>query len=207
MTVRDSIILLNQKLNRNNTNQNTNIDTPRATNLLNEAQNQVAVYVIRNERNSDNLDIVNALLRTKSINRTKKENLTQYFKVPENFIRIESVEGIGRKNGCEAKLRAIPVKTRNKSIYNTNKNYKSNWFFRDTFYTIAEESIKFEADFDITKLNVEYYREPRRISVAGWQQADGTTSQDVEWEFGDSFIHKVIDAAARNFLQLNNTNT
>jgi len=207
MTVRDSIVLFNQKLNRNNTNQNINIDTPRATNLLNEAQNQVAVHIIRNERNSDNLDIVNALLKTKSINRTKKNENTQYFKMPESFIRIESVEGVGKKNGCEAKLRAIPIKTRNKSIYNTNKNYKSNWFFRDAFYNVAEQSIKFEADFDITKVNVEYYREPRRISVAGWLQSDNTTSVDVEWEFSDSFVHKVIERAAINFLQINNTNT
>lgn len=207
MTTRDSIVLFNQKLNRNNTNQNINIDVPRAVSFLCEAQNQVALHVIRNERNSDNLDIVNALLRTKPINRTKKEGATQYFKIPESFIRIENVEGIGRKNGCEAKLRAIPIKTRNKTIYNTNKNYKSNWFFRDAFYNIAEQSVKFEADFDIAKVIVEYYREPRRINVAGWLQSDNTMSVDVEWEFGDSFIHKVIERAVINYLQTNNTNT
>jgi hypothetical protein len=129
------------------------------------------------------------------------------FKLPEKTIRVENAKIYANNNGCEVKLEGVDVKNKNKVIMGSNQNMKTDIVFRFAPYTIGNDSLRVESDFGISKVNIDYYREPALIDVAGYLNADNTPSRNVEFEFNDGVIMKIVDIAVRNFLTYNQINT
>lgn len=208
MTIEEAIVKFKVIVNRNLTGQNLDADHPRIIVWLNDSLREYANHVIKNERNSDNIDAVNVLLKEAQIKRTKKTGDTQIFKLPESFIRVESVVGLGKKGNCQDEIiRLVPTKTRDKSITGSSANLKARWIFREAFYTISEEAIKIVAPFNIESVTAEYYREPRSVSIEGWLSPDGTTTKTVQFEFNSTVVEKIVNMAAAKFINSNKTIT
>jgi hypothetical protein len=208
MTVDEAILFLRQSLNKDITNRNVNIDKPRGVLILRQAISEYCHYIIYNERNTDNLDIVSVLLKQETISKTKSKGETKFFELPKDLIRVESAVGIGSKGGCESKIALLPTKNRNRSLSNNNDNLKADWMFREAYYNLGEGSLKIDSDFEIGRVEIEYYREPNKIDTEGYIDAiTGQPSKNVPFEFPDHVIFKIINLAIKNFATLNQINT
>lgn len=210
MTVDEAILLLNQGLNKDITNRNIDIDKPRGVMILRQAISEYVHQVIYNERSTDNLEIVQVLLKEASINRSKTTGDTKWFELPKDLIRVESAEAIGssKSGGCQAKIALLPIKVRNKSLKNNNLNLKADWLFREAPYTIGEGHLKIDSDFGINSVNINYFREPNKIDTEGYIDfTTGTPSKNVPFEFTDNVIYKVINLAIMNYARFNQITT
>jgi hypothetical protein len=207
MTVAEAIIYLQTEINKNLTNRNLSVRDAQAILLLRKAQSDYVRNIIFNERASDNIQTVNILLENETLQLTDKKNDMYMFKLPEKTIRVENAKIYANNNGCEVKLEGVDVKNKNKVIMGSNQNMKTDIVFRFAPYTIGNDSLRVESDFGISKVNIDYYREPALIDVAGYLNADNTPSRNVEFEFNDGVIMKIVDIAVRNFLTYNQINT
>jgi hypothetical protein len=207
MTVAEAIIYLQVELNKNLTNRNLSVRDAQAILLLRKAQSDYVRNIIFNERNSDNLEIVNILLENETLQLSNKKSDMYMFKFPDNVIRVENAKIYANSGSCEVELEGVDVKNKNKVILGNNQNTKADITFRFAPYTIGSNSVRVEADFGIGKVNIDYYREPALIDVAGYLNADNTPSRNVEFEFSDGVVMKIVDLAVRNFLTYNQIQT
>ena len=82
-----------------------------------------------------------------------------------------------------------------------DKHKQPNFEWGDTFCTLKGNKVKVFTNnkFDMANVTLTYYRQPRRIEIAGcvdpYTQAASTV--DVECEFKDDIIELFIDEAAK----------
>ena len=208
MNIEQAIAELKMGVNKNASNRNIDIDLGRAIIALNQAQSTYVRAMIEGARSTDKIDLVNKLLVPFNVKRTKKDGNTQEFSITETTIkgeaiRIESAVGVASKGGCQRQVAMYPIMTRNASIVGLDHNSKADWVFEVAPYTISDDKIVVDADFNIASIKGRYYREPVEVDIKGYPKADGTPSKTVEFEFSTSVIREIIEIAKTNIINNN----
>jgi hypothetical protein len=122
--------------------------------------------------------------------------------LPDNYLEYHKLDIKAAKDCCTETKNFVVylVEEVNSSILLRDELRKPNFEWAETFCTIVNNSIRVYTnnDFDIKDITLMYYRQPRRIEIAGCGDpyTGAITAVDVECEFRDDIAEVIVDSAA-----------
>lgn len=123
------------------------------------------------------------------------------FSFPDNYLEFVNVDGIFTKGECEATDFAM-WETKNEDIQEliADEFNKPTFEYRETFYTIGEDSVRvYVSDFDVKSLNMTYYRYPKNVDIEGYVKYDGTQSTSIDPELDDRLVEQILNMIEKQF--------
>jgi len=192
---------LRQKANENFTNDNIALDASRAYLLINEAQNKFVSWNLK-KRNEDSIRDIQQLLVPDKLLTFKDSRLNHSnFTLPKDYFNFSNLSVYATKGKCkDEKLLPIEIKDENKHLLEFDYHNKPSFEYRETFYNLSSDSVQiFKTDFDITKAYMSYYRFPKKIDFAGYVTITGAPSSNLDPEWDDYVMDKIISIAVKDF--------
>jgi hypothetical protein len=199
MTTIETILSLRELVNRGNTNDNISLDNIRAVNLLNQAQIKYLKERIENKNNED-VRRVQAFLTSSNLKLSSKKSKKVAFSLPTNYFEFSNVLPIASSGKCKDDILAWEAKSENINLLLSDDNNKPSFYWRECFFTISDNTILFYVDnFDITNVELVYYRKPKKIDIEGYINADGSSSKTISPEWDEYSLQRIIEIAAKDF--------
>ena len=178
---------------------------------ISEAFNKAQVEWVRRQLHGINIvkegdegstrrkDDLQVLLTTEPLSLSDKEYY--YFgSLPENYMQWKRVDVYAKKDCCDKRRMTVYLaeeENLNQLLRDNQKRPSFEW--AETFATLIGNTthIYTNDEFDIESANLIYYRQPRRIQIAGCTNPyDNTVSAvDVHCEFKDDIVEVIIDEA------------
>ena len=79
-------------------------------------------------------------------------------------------------------------------------NNRPSFDYRETFYTIGDgKVVVYEEGFRTEEVRMTYYRNPVRVDLAGYINAAGERSTDIDPELPDPLVEEILDMVAKQF--------
>lgn len=192
-----------QKSEQNLANGGIKLDKGRFVFLFNESQDRLVRYYLNRKDDETVKSIQSLLVYWRSLDRLGRMESPEAtrFALPEDFLWFSNVAGTFQMGECSVTdFNIWDVKNENVHELMADENNKPSFDFRETFYSIGEDSIiVYEDGFNTSSLRLTYYREPRRVDIEGYLRPDGTASSSVDPELPDDMVEQVLDMMAKQF--------
>lgn len=195
-----------EKANKNFTNGTIALDRARAVYLFNEEQNKFVEWSLQKRATFD-VDDIQALLVSKSLDIKESGNTFSTFKLPDNFFSFSNVDISASKGTCTSE-RLLPTQVKSENLHELifDEDNKPSFKYRDTLYTIENNTIKvYKDDFSIDSVYLKYYRYPKQFNLEGYITEEGQNSFNSDPEFDDKIVDRIISMCATSF-DINNEN-
>lgn len=201
MKIEEAYLKFIQKVNKNYTNDNIAVDKGRFVFIVNEVSNKFVEWIYEKGNEDDIRDIQQLLVKDKQLKLKGKLLNHQDFTLPENYFNFSNIQVYASTKSCKnQKLTTWEVKNANLEELLVDNDNKPSFKFRETFYDIANNSVNIYVDgFDISKVYLSYYRYPIKIDIEGYIKLDGTPSTNIDPEFDDRIVDRILTAAAKEF--------
>lgn len=201
MNINATYLKFLNKVNKNFINDNIAVDKGRFVIIFNEAQNKYVDWVISQNNTSLIRNIQKLKVNNEELSKSNTFDNIDSFSLPSNFFRFINVRAIAKKGSCTDYLHDLfEIKGENEhELYNDNDNEPS-FEYRESFYSFSSDSIDiYKKDFEITNVVLTYYRFPRPVDIAGYYKIDNTVPQDIDSEFSDDIVDKILDICVKDF--------
>lgn len=210
MKIKDAYVSFIELVNRNATNNNINVDTPRFVSLFNKTSVQFVSWILE-KRNDDEIRTISPLLILEAP-LTKDNTTPTYtsFDLPLDYFELANVHAYGSKDECkDQKLKTFEVKSENLEELLDDDSNKPSFDYREVPYLTGSKKVNvYHDDFEISKVNLSYYRYPKQVDIAGYYRLDGSHSTlDIDPEFDDKVVYKILLAMAKQFSATNGDST
>lgn len=203
MRIEDCYLKSLQKAEENATNGGIKMDRARFIQMFNSEQIRL-VRSFLDLRNDNRIKHIQRLMvysreleRKSSFDKPKSVS----FSFPDNYLEFVNVDGIFTKGECEATDFAM-WETKNEDIQEliADEFNKPTFEYRETFYTIGEDSVRvYVSDFDVKSLNMTYYRYPKNVDIEGYVKYDGTQSTSIDPELDDRLVEQILNMIEKQF--------
>ena len=203
MDIREAYLRALQKNETNLANGGIKLDKGRFVFLFNEAQDRLVWYYL-NRKDDETVRSIQFLLRywvdLDRLSRMTNPDATS-FALPDDFLWFSNISGVFRRGECSVTDFGMwEVKNENVHELLADANNKPSFDFRETFYTIGDDSVVvYEDGFNTEALRMTYYRKPKRVDIEGYMRPDGTDSSTIDPELPDRLCEEVLDIVARQF--------
>ena len=197
MRIEDCYLKSLQKAEENATNGGIKMDRARFIQMFNSEQIRL-VRSFLDLRNDNRIKHIQRLMvysreleRKSSFDKPKSVS----FSFPDDYLEFVNVDGIFTKGECEVTDFAM-WETKNEDIQEliADEFNKPNFEYRETFYTIGEDSVRvYVSDFDVKSLNMTYYRYPKNVDIEGYIKYDGTQSTSIDPELDDRLVEQILN--------------
>lgn len=204
MDVNDAYIKFNIKVTKNFGGKNITADKNRFVLIYNEVQIRRVIDTIRKGNDERIREIQFLLEPNKIISVSSKQKDRNLYPLPEDYLEFSSAYAIGKKGSCEDTITLHEIKDKNYSNIIPDNFYTPSFEYREAPFEIANNNINiFTGDFDMGAAYLTYYRQPRKIDIAGYQHEDGSPSKNINPEGDDRWVDEVISMAAAEFARNN----
>lgn len=203
MRIEDCYLKSLQKAEENATNGGIKMDRARFIQMFNSEQIRL-VRSFLDLRNDNRIKHIQRLMvysreleRKSSFDKPKSVS----FSFPDDYLEFVNVDGIFTKGECEVTDFAM-WETKNEDIQEliADEFNKPNFEYRETFYTIGEDSVRvYVSDFDVKSLNMTYYRYPKNVDIEGYIKYDGTQSTSIDPELDDRLVEQILNMVEKQF--------
>lgn len=203
MRIEDCYLKSLQKAEENATNGGIKMDRARFIQMFNSEQIRL-VRSFLDLRNDNRIKHIQRLMvysreleRKSSFDKPKSVS----FSFPDDYLEFVNVDGIFTKGECEATDFAM-WETKNEDIQEliADEFNKPTFEYRETFYTIGEDSVRvYVSDFDVKSLNMTYYRYPKNVDIEGYVKYDGTQSTSIDPELDDRLVEQILNMIEKQF--------
>lgn len=203
MRIEDCYLKSLQKAEENATNGGIKMDRARFIQMFNSEQIRL-VRSFLDLRNDNRIKHIQRLMvysreleRKSSFDKPKSVS----FSFPDDYLEFVNVDGIFTKGECEATDFAM-WETKNEDIQEliADEFNKPTFEYRETFYTIGEDSVRvYISDFDVKSLNMTYYRYPKNVDIEGYVKYDGTQSTSIDPELDDRLVEQILNMIEKQF--------
>lgn len=195
MLIEDAYYEYKLKAEKNITNDGLSTDRGRFCMRFNEKQ----VVFLRNllqNKGSDDVRYAEKFLNVnKPIPYSTKTNQTYNFQLPDNFFDLGNVRGVASNSKCKGQeLYLYEVNSENYTEELRNEHTKPSFKWRESLYTLSENSVKvFYDDFEVNKILLSYYRYPQKIRLVDEENPESDFNESFQIEWDDKSIHRIID--------------
>lgn len=209
MNIDEAYIRFLQLVNRNATNNRTNVDKPRFVLSYTDMQNRFVEWVLE-KRNEDVIrDIQAILVKDKNLLVTDTKSTYTAYGLPSNYFNFANITASAKTECCQADwLTLHEVKSEDAEELRNDTNNKPSFEYRESFYYFSEGSIiLYKDEFEYEKVLLTYYRYPLQVDIIGYKKADGSDSISVDPEFDDKVVVRILLAMAKEFSAVNSDAT
>ena len=194
-----------EKTNKNLNNSTIAMDRARAVSLFNEETNKFIEWTLQKRNTSDIRDI-QILLDTQKLKLKEDKDSYTSFSLPKNYFDFSNVKIKASSGGCTDYLLPVEIKSENLEEVIFDANNKPSFFYRETPYTIRDNSlVVFKEEFSVEDVTLIYYRYPRKFNLEGYIDEQNTKSFNSEPEFDEKIVDRIISMVATSF-DINNEN-
>lgn len=189
-------------LEKNNSGNNLNLDEPRFVLYFNFVKDRVQNYLL-DKRNDDSIRLLSKyLVLNEPLQEVDKESLYITYSLPENYFDLSNVTIYASKGSCtDAKIMGHEIKSENKHILLEDIVTKPSFFYRETLYLLSENGITVykDEDFDLSGIELSYYKKIGEVDLKGYKKTDGTMSEDIDTDIPDNLIPLFVNAICKLF--------
>ena len=155
------------------------------------------------EQSTRRIDDLQILLTRLSLNLTKKYVYYESDPLPVDYLQWKRISANGKNECCE---KAEPImlylaEEANVNILLRDKYKQPSFDWRESFVTMSGNKIQIYTNnqFEVADAELLYYRQPRRIEIAGIRDpyTGLIPAVDVPSEFKDDLVELFIDEAAK----------
>lgn len=205
MTIEQAYLTFLQEVNKNGTEDNIDVDRSRFVLSFNKIQNKYVEWILEKRNEDDLRDIQNLLVLDKKLTEGQIEENHKDFPLPENYFDHSSLQVFASKSKCrDIKLFSFEIKNDNSDEYLADRFNEPSFEYRETFYTLSSNKVAvYFSDFDITKVKLAYYRYPIKVDINGYINLEGEQSIDINPEFSDRVVNRIITAMAKDYSGIN----
>lgn len=192
-------------INRNATNNKTNVDKPRFVLGFNNIQNKYLEYSL-DKRNEDSIrNVQKVLVKDTLLSQTESKERDSKFALPGNYFDFANIVAKVKTDCCPEdfiKLDEIKSEDAEEKWSDTNNTPSYEW--RESVYFFSNNTVVLlKKDFEYTKVLLTYYRYPVQIDLAGYIKPDGTASSNIDPEFDDKVVNTILLAMSKEFAAIN----
>lgn len=177
----------------NGTTDKLSTDKGRFALKYNIAQNKIIEWFIENNSTDENRYLQSIKIPKEELDKGSLEEDYTSFSLPKNYFDFINLKVLGSKDNCKnQRFKSREIKGENVDNYYTDINLDPSFKYRETFYTIANDSVQvYKKDFDVESVEMSYYRYPVQIEL---QNPDNPESnfKDGQLEFDDKLINRII---------------
>ena len=121
--------------------------------------------------------------------------------IPNDYLYYVRTDAWAKKDCCpERKVIVYEVEEANLGIYLSNDTKEPNFEWAETLGTLMGDKLRVYTNnkFDITKVNLVYYRKPREVQILGCSNPSTGTAYTIDQtcEFKDDVAELLLDNAA-----------
>ena len=177
----------------NGTTDKLSTDRGRFAIKYNISQNKVMEWLIESNASDENRYIQSIKVPFQKLKNLSKEENFDNFSLPNNYFDFLDLQVYGSNENCKnQKFRSREVKGSNVDNLLIDSDSDPSFKYRDTFYTIENDSVQvYKKDFNVDLVNISYYRYAKQIELV---DPDNPESQfkDEDLEFDDKLINRII---------------
>jgi len=187
------------KINKNDTDNEIRISTAEFVYMFNEMSLVWLGEKINGKAGTDSINDIQELLveelELSNFNEAKGHN---DFLLPEDFQHFSSAIALAERNGCEKELEVYNIKPKEKNTWLKDDMNNPSFDWEETISIISGDRIQvYKSDFDVTGLNLSYYRKPRVVDIEGYKHIDGKTlSTNIDPDLSNSNVNEIINRCA-----------
>lgn len=205
MTIREAYVQFLNLVNRNATNNRTNVDMPRFVLLFNDIQNRYVEWML-DKRNEDSIrNIQKILIKDYSLSLAEsKTNLTRYA-LPTNYFDFANISAKVKTDCCgDDSVLLYEVKSEDVEEKLVDTNHQPSFEWRESFYHLAQDSVVlYKKDFEYSDVLLSYYRYPVQVDILGYVKLDQSASTNIDPEFDDKVVKRILLAMSKEFSAIN----
>jgi hypothetical protein len=203
MTIQEAYLRSLQKNEQNLANGGIKLDPGRFVLLFNEAQDRLIRYYLNRKDDETIRSIQTLLVYWESLNEVSHidDPESTSFGLPDDYLWFSNIKGSFSYNGCEVGD-FVMWEAKNENVHELlgDDNNKPSFDYRETFYTIGDgKVVVYEDGFRTDEVRMTYYRNPVRVDLAGYINAAGERSTDIDPELPDSLVEEILDMVAKQF--------
>lgn len=203
MTIQEAYLRSLQKNEQNLANGGIKLDPGRFVLLFNEAQDRLIRYYLNRKDDETIRSIQTLLVYWKSLNKVNHidDPESTLFGLPDDYLWFSNIKGSFSYNGCEVGD-FVMWEAKNENVHELlgDDNNKPSFDYRETFYTIGDgKVVVYEDGFLTDEVRMTYYRNPVRVDLAGYINAAGDRSTDIDPELPDPLVEEILDMVAKQF--------
>ena len=203
MTIQEAYLRSLQKNEQNLANGGIKLDPGRFVLLFNEAQDRLIRYYLNRKDDETIRSIQTLLVYWKSLNKINHidDPESTSFSLPDDYLWFSNIKGSFYYNGCEVGD-FVMWEAKNENVHELlgDDNNRPSFDYRETFYTIGDgKVVVYEDGFRTDEVRMTYYRNPVRVDLAGYINAAGERSTDIDPELPDPLVEEILDMVAKQF--------
>lgn len=209
MRIAKAYLLFEELVNRSATNNNTSVDIPRFVSLFNWSQIKYVEWLLEKRNEDDVRDISKLLIPQKELKLEVSKSTYSAFTLPKNYFNFANLFIEAKKQKCTASDFLL-FEARPDDVHEllADSNNDPSFEYRETFYHFIENSVMiYKKDFEISKSFMTYYRYPQPVDMEGYIRDDQTQSLNIDPEFDDKVVQKILSIMVKEFSAINNDQT
>lgn len=192
------------KVNKNDTNQNVKVSKGEFVLLFNEQKRRYLDNILAEYQDSDYIETLSDILIVDAdLKKLFEDDRKAIFELPSDYYDKASSYSIASKEDCTGQVLVNwHIKPKNRNLFIPNENINPSFEYRETIALLSKEGlVVFKDNFNVDKVYLSYYYEPKDIDVAGYTKTDGTASTDVQTELSDGDVEYILDRTATEILR------
>lgn len=196
MTIQEAYLRSLQKNEQNLANGGIKLDPGRFVLLFNEAQDRLIRYYL-NRKDDETIRSIQTLLvywkLLKEVSHIDDPESTS-FGLPDDYLWFSNIKGAFSYKGCEVGD-FVMWEAKNENVHELlgDDNNRPSFDYRETFYTIGDgKVVVYEDGFRTDEVRMTYYRNPVRVDLAGYINAAGERSTDIDPELPDPLVEEIL---------------
>jgi len=200
-TIQSARLLFLQFVNRNATNNNTNVSLDRFVKMFNNVQNRYVEWVLE-KRNEDAIrDIQLLLQKDVPLVFDKKDVRYTSYGLPDNYFNFANIYARVKADCCPADdISLFEVKSEDVEELWKDTNNEPSFPWRESFYHFSNNSvILYKKNFEIEKVFLTYYRYPQKVDISGYINENNIQSTDIHPEFDTKVVERIVLAMSKEF--------
>ena len=208
MTIERAYVEFLMLVNRNATNNKTNVDKARFVILFCNSQIKYLEKVLE-KRNEDEIRHVQKLLvRDLPVVFVPSKSGDNYsaFALPENYFDFSNIVAIAKNDYCSGrKMTLIEAKSEDTEERWKDSNSNPSFEFAESYYHFSEDTVLlFKDGFEYEEVALTYYRYPVPVEIEGYKKEDGSVSTiNVDPELDNKVVRKILIDMEKEFSAIN----
>ena len=199
MTIGEAYTRFLMLVNRNATNNRIHVDKPRFILLFNGVQNKFVEWSL-DKRNQDSIrDIQKILVQDFTLSLTDSNENQDRFALPTDYFDLSNISAKAKNGCCDARrITLYEVKSEDVEEKLADKYSEPSFDWEESFYYLTQDSVSiYKKDFTIEEAKLTYYRYPIQVDISGYTRLDNTVSSDIDPEFDDKVVGRILLAMAK----------